>query len=411
MRCAIYIRVYTDKEEQKASLTNQRDLFNRYILDKGWDIHEFYIDVESGTTEKREQLQQLISDAKAKKFDVILAKELSRLARNGRLSYEIRDIAEQNKVHIITLDNAINTLEGNEQMFGIYAWLYEQESQRTSDRVKAALKSRAQRGLFKGSNPPYGYAVKDGKLHIQSDSTPDIVRRIYREYLAGKGFDAIARGLYNEGIRTPAQISHKKNASDKWHGGTTRVILTNPHYTGDLVQGRSTTRSVTNKSRNENNPEDYILIPNTHEAIISKEDFNTVQQLIEHRKRIRPQAEKHLFTNTLYCSDCGHGMHFKANSKGYICGNYNKHGAKACSNHLTRENTLCLAILNDIRGLLSSLDSTSYMEAIEAKVQKQRIQSQKQINFAKEEMTDLKSKKQKAVGLLVDEVISKEAYD
>jgi site-specific DNA recombinase len=136
MRCAIYIRVSTNKEEQKHSLTNQRDLFNRYIVDKGLDIHAFYVDVESGTTDKREQLQQLIADAKAKKFDIILAKELSRLARNGRLSYEIRDIAEQNKVHIITLDNAINTLEGNGQMFGIYAWLYEQESQRTSDRVK-----------------------------------------------------------------------------------------------------------------------------------------------------------------------------------------------------------------------------------------------------------------------------------
>ncbi|WCK55148.1 recombinase family protein [Aneurinibacillus sp. Ricciae_BoGa-3] len=89
-----------------------------------------------------------------------MTKELSRLARNGRLSYEIRDIAEQSKIHTITLDNAINTLEGNGQMFGIYAWMYEQKSQRTSQRVKAALRSRAQRGFFKGSNPPYGYTVK-----------------------------------------------------------------------------------------------------------------------------------------------------------------------------------------------------------------------------------------------------------
>jgi site-specific DNA recombinase len=70
------------------------------------------------------------------------------------LSYEIRDIAEQHRVHIITLDNAINTLDGNGQMFGIYAWLYEQESQRTSERVKIALKSRAQKGLFRGSKHP-----------------------------------------------------------------------------------------------------------------------------------------------------------------------------------------------------------------------------------------------------------------
>lgn len=179
--------------------------------------------MESGTTEKRPQLQQLIADARAKKFDVILAKELSRLARNGRLSYEIRDIAEQSKIHIITLDNAINTLKGNGQMFGIYAWMYEQESQRTSKRVKAALRSSAQKGLFKGSNPPYGYILEDRKLRISPDETPNIVRRVFRDYLSGKGFDHIARELYEEGFPTPGPVAGKKNASDKWHGSHSKA--------------------------------------------------------------------------------------------------------------------------------------------------------------------------------------------
>jgi site-specific DNA recombinase len=411
MRCAVYIRVSTDKEEQKASLSNQRDLFVRYILDKGWDIHKFYVDVESGTTDKREQLQQLIAEAKAKKFDVILAKELSRLARNGRLSYEIKDIAEKHRVHIITLDNAINTLEGNGQMFGIYAWMYEQESQRTSERVKAALKSRAQKGLFKGSNAPYGYEIKDGRLHIRPDETPDIVKRIFREYLSGRGFDRIARELYNEGKPTPAQIAGKKNANDKWQGSTIRLILTNPHYTGDLVQGRSTTRSVTNKSRDQNNPQEYIIVPNSHEAIISKKDFEAVQQLIKSRKRTRPQAEKHLFTNTAYCADCGRGMHYKANSKGYICGNYNKHGAKACSNHLVREADLHSVILQDFKTLVSSLNNDSVIRSLEAKLRKQKQQAQKQIKSLSKELEHLKSKKKKTLNLLVDDIISKEDYD
>ena len=85
MKCAIYIRVSTDKEEQKTSLQNQKDLFFKYISDKGWDIGKMYIDIESGTKDKREQFQQMISDAKNKKFEIILAKELSRIARNGKL--------------------------------------------------------------------------------------------------------------------------------------------------------------------------------------------------------------------------------------------------------------------------------------------------------------------------------------
>ncbi|MBY6088210.1 recombinase family protein [Priestia flexa] len=411
MRCAVYVRVSTDKEEQKASLGNQRDLFIRYISDRGWDIHNFYVDVESGTTEKRPQLQQLIADARAKKFDVILAKELSRLARNGRLSYEIRDIAEQSKIHIITLDNAINTLEGNGQMFGIYAWMYEQESQRTSERVKAALRSRAQKGLFKGSNPPYGYIVEDGRLKLSPDETPDIVRRIFRDYLSGKGFDRIARELYEEGFATPAQIAGKKNASDKWHGSTVRKILENPHYTGDLVQGRTTTRSVTNKNRDQVDSEKFIIVPNTHEAIISKNDFEAVQQLMKSRKRTRPQAEMHLFTNTAFCADCGRGMHYKKNCKGYMCGNYNKHGIKACTDHLIREADLKLAILNDLKNLASILDNQEILQTLETKLNLQKKNSEKQIRDFEKELDRLKQKKKKSLNLFIDEKISKADYD
>lgn len=108
----------------------------------------------------------MIQDSEEKKFDVILAKELSRLARNGELSYKIKNLCENQGIHIITLDKAINTLIENTKIFGLYAWLYEQESQNTSNRVKESLKTRAIKGLFQGSNPPYGYEVKGGKLYI-----------------------------------------------------------------------------------------------------------------------------------------------------------------------------------------------------------------------------------------------------
>lgn len=179
----------------------------------------------------------MIDDAQDKKFDIILAKELSRLARNGELSYKIKNLCENQGIHIITLDNAINTLTGNTNMFGLYAWMYVQESQNTSNRVKETLKTRAKKGLFKGSNPPYGYEVKDGKLFIRNDETPEIVRRIFKEYLAGSGRDSIAKRLYNEEIPTPAQVANKINAGDKWNESTIKLILTNPHYVGDLVQG------------------------------------------------------------------------------------------------------------------------------------------------------------------------------
>ncbi|MGQ9010050.1 recombinase family protein [Bacillus stercoris] len=169
--------------------------------------HEFYVGVQSGTTAKRKKLQRMIENAQDKKFDIILAKELSRLARNGELSYKIKSLCEKNQgIHIITLDNAINTLTGNTNMFGLYTWMYEQESQNTSNRVKETLKTRAKKGLFKGSNPPYCYEVKEGKLFIRNDETPEIVRRIFREYLEGSGRESIARRQ---------QVSQAKNERNK----------------------------------------------------------------------------------------------------------------------------------------------------------------------------------------------------
>ncbi|MCB2298889.1 recombinase family protein [Clostridium tagluense] len=411
MRCAIYIRVSTDREEQKSSLVNQKSLFEKYIQDKGWDIYDFYVDIESGTKSKRENLLRLIKDVQDKKVDIILAKELSRLARNGALSYEIRDIAEENKVHIVTLDNAINTLEGNTDKFGLYAWLYEQESNRISIRMKSTFKTISQNGFFKGSCAPYGYHMKDKKLYINDDNTVNIVKRIFKDYLSGKGFDRIARELFEEDVLTPATVAGKSNASEKWQGSSVRSILENPHYTGDLVQGRTETVSVTSKRRYQNSKEKYIVSKNTHEAIITKNDFEAVQQLIKSRKRIRPQQTVHLFTNILFCDDCSHGMHFKKNRRGYICGNFNKHGKKACTDHIVIETDLANAILTDIKFMLSNIKNEKVIADIEKKVIAEKKKLEKEFKSYSKDMGDLKIQKNKATSKFINDEISKSDYD
>ncbi|PFW89216.1 recombinase family protein [Bacillus toyonensis] len=110
-------------------------------------------------------------------------------------------------------------------------------------------------------------------------------------------------------MTTPDQLANKENANDIWHDSSFRLILTNANYTGDLVQGKTTTRSVTRKVRIEKQSKDYIILKNTHKAIIPRQDFEMVQLLIASRKRKRPQEEKYLFTNTMFCEDCGKGMH------------------------------------------------------------------------------------------------------
>jgi len=253
--------------------------------------------------------------------------------------------------------------------------------------------------------------VKDGRLFIQNDATPYIVRRIFKGFLTGKGRDRIARELYEEGIPTPSQIAGKKNATDTWGGSTILTILTNPHYMGDMVQCRSTTKSVTNKNRNYRKPDEYIIVPNTHEPIINKKDFEVAQQLLQSRKRTRPQAEVHLFTNTAYCADCGRGMHFKKNCKGYMCGNYNKHGINKCSDHLVREADLVSVIMQDIQLLLSNLSNASVFKKLENQLMKQSQQNEKLIKSVDAQLEKLKKRRNLAHDKHFDGDMPKNEYD
>ncbi|MBB6447073.1 recombinase family protein [Bacillus benzoevorans] len=409
LKVAALVRVSTNKEEQKSSLENQRKLFTQMCSENGWELYDFYEEIESGTHSNRKGLNQLISDAKEQRFDLIIAKELSRLARNVPLAYKLKEVLNKHKVHLKTMDGAIDTLKDDQDKFGLYAWIYEQESQKTSNRIKRTFRTTAKEGQFNGSHPPYGFYVENKKLFIKHDETPNIIRRIFQEYIEGKGFDGIARGLYNDGIPTPAQISGKSNASDKWHGSAVKVILMNPHYTGALVQCRDTKPTVTDP-RQLVSLSKFVIVQNTHEAIISLETFNTAQDLIISRQRIRPQQEAHLFTNTAFCADCGRGLHFKKNRKGYVCGNYNKHGIKACSEHFIRETQLAEIVLEDIRSITSKLNMDSIMDSITKKASNVSNNTKKRLTKVKKMIKDLNNEKVKLTKLLAKSNITIEDY-
>ena len=420
MKAAIYIRVSTDREEQESSLVNQRQFFEGYVKERGWDIFNIYVDVESGTKRNRKSLQQLIADGKQRKFDIILAKEFSRIARNQIFALEIKEMIETYKIHLITMDGAINTLEGSTNMFGLYAWIYEHEARQTSERIKMAFKTMARNGRFKGSVPPYGYKVQDGKLVISDDGTADVVRRIFKRYLEGKGFDAIARELFNEGVKTPSQVANKRNASPYWNGSTVRLILENPNYTGDLVQGRTSMISVTSRKRQVHSPDEYIVVKNAHEPIIPRDVFETVQQLIASRRRksvdrpdvtSRAHENVHLFTGILFCADCGAAFHYKKNRSGYICGRYNKHGSKACSDHHILEDALISIIRDDLTKFASTFRDEQRYALIKERFRKYQNKLKKDLQACKNKIEAIYQAKNKALSKFIEEQITKEAYD
>ena len=267
---------------------------------------------------------------------------------------------------------------------------------------------------------PYGYFVRDGKLYVRDDGTPEIVKRIFQSYLGGKGFDAIARELFEEGVPTPSMIAGKKNSTMYWHGSSVRKILENPHYVGDLVQGRQTTISVTNTSRRDMPKTEFIIVKNTHEPIISREVFEAVQQLIAFNRKksinnpevcSRPHQNVHLFTGVIFCPDCGSGFHYKRNGKCYICGRSDKLGEKACSKHRIREEALVAIIRADLQKLSKLLDDQSFYNTVRERFVKARAKLEKELKACTGKIENIKKLKSKALSKYLEEAISKSDYD
>lgn len=409
LRVVAYVRVSTKYESQQTSIPAQIAMIKNFVEENEWELVEIYIDVHSGAKSNREGIQNLMTDAKSKKFDVVVTKEFSRVSRNSAFSYEFYDILIHNQIDLVALDGSVNTLEDNSMNLGLYVWLSENESVRTSRRIKAAYDTRVKLGRF--DEAPYGYDLKDGQLYVSSDGSAEVVKQIFAAYIAGKSFDGIARSLYKEDVPTPAKRKGHQNAGEVWHGSTVRQILEREIYTGKLVAKKTSTISPTTTKRIINDEEDWVVRENTHEAIISKEDFELVQQLIKARKRIRSQQTTHIFTGLLICANCGAGMHFKRDR--YVCGYQNKYRKKACSeNFRPIEKKLIQAILDDLNSLYFSKVSLSSFEKL---LDKQVENSQTKVNNDLEnlnlKLTSLRKKKQKALELLLDDKIDQDSFN
>ncbi|MEL3972051.1 recombinase family protein [Rossellomorea oryzaecorticis] len=405
-----YARVSTQREEQRTSIENQKLMFESYVDNNGWSLSELYIDKATGTKGKRKELLRLIEDIKEKKIDVVLVKDLSRLARNGQLSYSIANLMQEKGVHIISLDGMVNSLEGNVQNFGLLAWMYQQESENLSRKIKSTKEIGAINGKYQGSTPPFGYEIVKGKLSIRNDETPAIVKRIFSEYINGIGVDTIAKNLTLEEVPTPAQVIGKKNAGVEWRGNTIKTILLNPHYTGHLVQSRTSSISVVSTKRKIISKEDQVVVENTHKAIISKDVFETAEQQMKLRRKNKTAPKLHLFTNVAFCKDCGKGMWYRSSGVRYICGSYGRYGKSKCSSHAIKEVNLKQAITCDIDNFLSNLDMNLLSKQFEKKIKNALSHSTKEKKNIEDKITVIKNRKVKFAKMLADDQLDFDTY-
>lgn len=413
MRCAIYSRTSTRKQSQETSIPNQIKLCTLEANKKGWSIYACYEDRESasksGKHDKRNNFKSLMQDALDKKFDVIITKNLSRLGRNGEELIKIKSLITSRKIHLITLDNKVNSLENNISNLTKLILSCEDELDDLSERTKYGLMARALDGKFNGSNAPYGYICIDGKLIKSTDESVNVVKRIFNEYLSGMGFDSIARGLYEDDIPTPSTLAGKSNSSNEWGGSSVRVILENRNYTGDLVQNKTTTVCATSTSRIINPDNEHIVVKDSHEAIISKEMFNLVQKLIYLRRKKRPAKVSHLLSNLIYCADCGKSMTRKG--KSYRCCGYIKHGKKYCSSHTVKEKYVIDEAMHNIKNIIANADDSFIIFFTSGRIEAMINSSSKELSYINSTISRLNTRKYNAQLSYLDRELTKDISD
>lgn len=373
----IYCRLSNDDERdgESVSIENQKLLLQNYVRQCGWNEIDVYCDDGySGTNFNRPGVKRLIEDAKAKRINLILVKDLSRFGRNYIEFGQYTDyLFPSIGCRFIALNNGIDTAStnGSTDVMCFLNLFNEFYSRDTSKKVKAVKRACAENGKFMGTYPAYGYKRDpDDKHHLIIDEeTAPTVRRIFAMRASGMGYRAIAVKLNETGIQSPGTLYYQRkgrtdprNVNHKWAETTVNVLIHNEVYIGNMVQGKTGTMSY--KSRKLiNKPEDeWIRVEGTHEAIISREVWDTCISIDQKKVRKSSTSDgiKSIFTGLVYCAACGFKMRnhvekfqYKDGRAGryssFICGNYARSGKSACTIHMVYENVLVQLVLADIR--------------------------------------------------------------
>ena len=317
IRVAAYCRVSTGLDDQLISLETQKSHYDDLISSKPeWEFAGLYYDEGiSGTSkEKRPALQQMITDCKAGKIDRIMTKSLSRFARNTTDCLElVRMLLDLGITIYFEKENLDTGSMESELLLSIMSSLAESESVSISENAKWGARHRFENGTFKIGYAPYGYSVKKGDLIINEEEA-EWVRWIFTQALCGMTDTKIAK-LLNE-----KQVPTRRGG--RWTATTIRGILANEKYTGDCLFQKTYTDFRFRRQKNLGQ-KDQFFMKDHHEGIISREDFEAVRALIQHRaeekniKKAEPRLEnKYPFTGKLICGECGSVLKRRSHTTG-----------------------------------------------------------------------------------------------
>ena len=324
---ALYLRLSRDDELQgeSGSIQTQRMMLRQYAAEHGLTVADEYIDDGwSGTNFERPSFQRMIDDIEDGKINCVVTKDLSRLGRNYILTGQYTDIYFPSKgVRYIAINDNVDTLNGESELAPFLNILNEMHARQTSKKVKAAMHTRFANGAHYGAYAPLGYVKDpDKKGHLLIDpETRWIVEKIFDLAVHGRGAASITRILVEEKVPTPGWLNYER---------------------------------FKNKKKVRKPQEEWYRVENTHEAIISEEAFQKVQELIASRRRKRRNGTTQIFAGLIKCADCGWSLAYGENKQnknpyGYYHCSKNGQGLRQCSMHYIRYDVLYAYVLTRLQ--------------------------------------------------------------
>lgn len=355
---ALYCRLSQDDnlEGESNSISNQKEILMTYAKKNGYLHPQFFVDDGiSGTTFNRPGFQEMENLIEAGKVSTVIVKDLSRFGREHLLCGHYTEIVYPTLgVNFIAIQENVDTTKGmGTEMMPFHNIFNEWYAAQTSKKIRAVNEMKASKGMRISSTVPYGYKKIDGDKEQWYIDEPaaEVVRKIFNLCISGKGPSQIARQLEAEKVLTPTayfnSVGKKTNNPMPanvygWSSESIIHILENRQYTGCTVNGKSTTVSYKVHKKIEKSQEDYQIIPNTQEAIISENTWLRVRELRKSKRRNTATGRKSLFSGLVYCSDCGSKLHFcaskslKKNQEFWRCSSY-KNGRGTCTIHYIRD--------------------------------------------------------------------------
>lgn len=399
-KAALYCRLSVDDGNfgGSVSIETQKILLEQYCKDHKITDYKFYCDDGcSGTNFDRPSFKKMLSDIDEGKINLVIVKDLSRFGRNYvEAGMYVQRFTDSNIRFIAADDNYDSLVNSDDLLFLIKNVVNEMYARDVSKKTKAAKKAKARDGQFIGSKAPFGYKIDPNDRHhlIVDEPAAQVVKRIFRLASEGVGYNKMAKIFREEKVLTPIAYFNLNNPdyfkSDywrkefDWHVTSIRAILNNEVYLGKLVYGKQRNKSMKSKEKVRNPKEDWIVVENCHEPIITQELWDTVHKILNAKHRPAKAGEVQMFAGLLYCSDCGHCLTYSQKQRkdgsyhgAYSCWMYKTHGKEYCASHYITFDTIYELVLIDIqRNLFQYRKNTDKFKSILSR--KYQSDSQKQ---------------------------------